>query len=81
LVRDVTLTLRDGDYSESTDQVHSGRFLAGAWERPGVYDVTVTKPGFVPWTMARVTVEADECHVVPSELRAELKPASSEGPS
>lgn len=39
--------------------------MAGAVERPGTYDITVSKPGHTSWSASGVTVSADECHVIP----------------
>lgn len=74
ILRDATLTLKDGEYVESNSDVFSGRFLAGAWERAGTYEVTVEKSGFVAWRRTGVEVTADECHVITVNLKAELLP-------
>jgi len=37
--------------------------LSGAYERPGVYNVTVSKPGFRDVTLGNLAVEAGVCHV------------------
>ncbi|HUF88661.1 MAG TPA: carboxypeptidase-like regulatory domain-containing protein [Gemmatimonadota bacterium] len=49
--------------------------LVGAWEAPGVYTVTVEKPGFATWVRADVSVEDGGCHVVPVRLEAVLSPS------
>src|SRR5262245_49460323 len=60
--------IRDGSYTEtlSIQSVSSdptqALWMSGAMERPGVYDVTVGKPGYLDWTGTAV-VEADPCHV------------------
>ncbi len=46
--------------------------MAGVVERPGTYEVTVSKPGFVTWSARNITVTADECHVIPVTLQANL---------
>jgi hypothetical protein len=48
--------------------------MVGAGERPGTYDITITKDGFMTWTAENVTVTADECHVIPVSLDANLIP-------
>jgi hypothetical protein len=48
--------------------------LAGAWESPGTYRVTVEKRGFEPWVREDVRVEPGECHVTPVRLEAVLSP-------
>lgn len=67
-----TLTLRDGDYVESMTETFDGLTLFGAGERAGTYLVTVARDGYHTWTAANVVVTADECHVIPVSLRAEL---------
>lgn len=45
----------------------------GATGRSGVYDVTVTKTGYLPWT--REDVRVDQCcHCRTASLTAELQP-------
>lgn len=68
-------TLTDGDYVESL-QVLGDDTMVGAGERAGTYDVRITKAGYEPWTAARVTVTADECHVRTVFLEANLLPLS-----
>jgi hypothetical protein len=71
-----TATARDGAYTETLEPVpgpETNLVRIGAGERPGTYDVTVTKPGFVTWER-RVTVTADECHVHPVLLDVRLSP-------
>ena len=48
--------------------------LVGAWEAPGVYTVTVEKPGYATWVRTDVRVEEGDCHVVPARLEAVLSP-------
>lgn len=48
--------------------------LYGAFERPGVYLLTVEKPGFVTWRREDVRVEADVCHVITRRIEARLSP-------
>ncbi len=66
------LTLREGTYLETVDEAISGRFLSGAWERAGTYEVRVDREGFVPWRSAEVVVFADVCHVVTVEFTAPM---------
>ena len=69
-----TLTLRDGDYVESTTESFDGRTMMGAGERAGAYVVTVSRAGFHTWAATDVIVTADQCHVIPVALTAELEP-------
>lgn len=48
--------------------------LRGAWERPGVYTVFITKLGYRPWSCGDVVVTEDRCHVRTVELEARLEP-------
>ncbi len=64
-------TLTEGDYVEAL-MVFGDDTMLGAGERAGTYDVLITKPGFEDWTASRVTVTADECHVQPVALQANL---------
>lgn len=68
-------TAVDGEHEE-TLQVFGPATLVGAGERPGTYDITITRPGFETWSAEGVTVTADECHVHPVSLEANLIPAS-----
>ena len=45
----------------------------GVYERPGVYSVTVTKPGYRDWLRSGVVVNKDECHVITVQLEALLE--------
>ena len=47
----------------------------GAGEAPGLYEVRVTRRGYVPWDSAGVRLAADACHVIPVRLRVALAPA------
>lgn len=64
---------RDGDHEE-TLEVIGAETMAGAGERPGTYDVTISKTGYITWSAESVTVTADECHVIPVTLQANLVP-------
>ena len=75
-----TGTIIDGSYKETleggmTTTPETALLLVGAWERAGIYDVTVEKPWYRTWSMAHVAVLADECHVQTVHLQANLEPA------
>lgn len=75
-----TLTTADGSYRDTVSvPAHrpdlDGHVLLAAGERPGTYDVTVSKTGYLDWQRSNVVVTADECHVIPVEITARLKPA------
>ncbi len=48
--------------------------MAGVVERPGLYEVSISKPGFVTWSARNIAVTAGECHVIPVRLQAHLIP-------
>ncbi len=73
LADSATMTLRDGDYVESTTLSSDGLTMAGAGERAGNYTVIVARPSYHNWVRTEVEVTADECHVIPVKLRAELQ--------
>jgi hypothetical protein len=45
----------------------------GAGERPGVYDIQVSRAGFQVGTAPAVRVGADECHVIPARVTVQLE--------
>ncbi len=73
------LIVRDGEYVD-TVQAPANRpdvdSLASpaAGERPGVYSLTVQKPGYREWRKSGVRVTADRCHVQPVRVTARLQP-------
>ena len=73
LADSATMTLRDGDYVESTTLSPDGLTMAGAGERAGNYTVIVARPSYHNWVRTEVEVTADGCHVIPVKLRAELQ--------
>ena len=66
------LTLRDGTYVEESTEVLDGKYLVGAWERAGTYDVRIDREGYAPWWFRSITVENEVCHVVPVSLYAPI---------
>ena len=72
IAEDATLTLREGAYEEVVTDSWDGSSLSGAGERAGTYTVTVEHAGYETWTRAGVVITADECHVIPVSLTAEL---------
>jgi hypothetical protein len=47
--------------------------LSTAGERPGTYELTVRAAGYRDWTLTRVKVTGDECHVRPVAVTARLQ--------
>ena len=75
------LIARDGAYADTVTVPASAAdadrtALQAAGERPGLYTVTVTKAGFLPWERRNVFVTAGECHVRTVHLTARLQPMS-----
>ena len=65
---DAAVTVRDEKYIEELNIMPSVGDSAplcayGAGERPGTYNITVEKPGYMKWERSGVAVTADECHV------------------
>lgn len=51
--------------------------LGGAVDRPGVYDVFLSRPGYHPWEARELTVVEGACGVQPVRLRAQMCPTST----
>lgn len=72
-VFDALVTARDGSFVDSVRT--ADRATVGlAPERPGTYDVTVQKAGFLTFERRGIEVQADECHVITERVDAELIP-------
>jgi hypothetical protein len=74
------LVARDGAYADTvigpsaaTDP--NALTLFAVPERPGTYELTVSKNTFVTWQRSGVVVTADECHVRPVAVTARLRHA------
>jgi hypothetical protein len=67
-----TGTIQAGGYSE-TLQLNANA-LVGAFDRYGVYDVQVTKPGYRSWTQSNVRAEKRNRCGSSTEVRALLQP-------
>jgi hypothetical protein len=48
--------------------------LTGVFERPGTYTLTVRHPDYQTWQQSGIEISADECHVIPRRLVAQLEP-------
>ncbi|MBA2669515.1 MAG: carboxypeptidase regulatory-like domain-containing protein [Gemmatimonadetes bacterium] len=78
-----TGTARSGNFVETLQVVgwisHPGPrtavVLGGVDERPGVYTVTVEKPGYKPWERTGVVAERGQCGVRTASLTANLEHA------
>jgi hypothetical protein len=69
--------VRDGEYVDSLrpsrSTVDGLLSLAGADERPGVYEVLLTRPGYEPWDTAGIVVWDSDCHVRQAVLEAYMR--------
>ena len=78
VARGAVAQLSSGSYSEtllehgfSNGQLTS---LAGAFERPGTYQLKVNQQGYAPWSEDNIVVSKDTCHVITVKLEASLSP-------
>ena len=71
---EATMTLRAGSYEEIVTDSWDGSTLSGAGERPGTYTITIEHPGYTTWTRTGIEITADDCHVIPVLITAELVP-------
>jgi hypothetical protein len=76
-----SLVVREGFFKDSV-AFPSGRpdlndlNLWAVGERAGIYQVTVSKPGYATWVQSNVRVTKGVCHVITVTLTARLQPAS-----
>lgn len=69
------LEIVEGSYRETVrGEFPSQIELLRATERPGIYDLVVSKPGYVDWVATDVVVREVVCHVRTVRLRALLRP-------
>lgn len=71
---DATVVVTDGSYTETLEETSptSGCFYAGAYERPGTYDLVVSAPGHQTLTQAAIVVAQGTCHVSGRTLTIDL---------
>ena len=76
---DATVTAIDGAFSAELRPFGIGSecSYSGPTERPGRYEVRVTRSGYEAAARAGVTVTADECHVIPVLLTVGLIPTAA----
>jgi hypothetical protein len=66
---------REGDFEREltpTMTADGGCLWGGLDERPGTYEITISKPGFQDEVRKNVVVTADACHVKTTELRVKI---------
>lgn len=73
-VCDATVLAVEGSFRGVLDPFPAGPTCSysGPYERPGVYEVSVTKAGYQPAAERNVRVTADECHVVTRQVTLTL---------
>jgi hypothetical protein len=69
---DATVVAVDRSYTEVLQRAPGGCGYFGAPERPGSYEVRVSRDGYQPVVVRAVRVESDECHVIPVTLDVAL---------
>ena len=71
---DATVLAVEGSFSGVLDPFPAGPTCSysGPHERPGVYEVSVTKAGYQPAAERNVRVTADECHVITRQITVTL---------
>ena len=72
-VSGAVLTLVDGDYTETMQETDPGRYV-GAGERAGTYSLTVQAEGYADTQIEEITLDEDECHVIPQTRDISLDP-------
>lgn len=69
-----SIVARSDTYADSTPGAAPTNEPVGlAFEKAGTYTVTVTKPGYKPWSQQGIVVGRDECHVIPQRITAKLQ--------
>ncbi len=64
---------QDQAYADTLRGFFDSLTVAGVYERPGVYTVSIKKAGYRDWQQANVVVTSDECHVITVSLDARLE--------
>ena len=72
--RGSSIIARDGPYADTVDitTLFDGPYGL-AYERPGMYTVTVEQQGYRTWSRSGVRVTKDECHVRGVSITARLQ--------
>lgn len=75
---DATIVAKEGKFQEKLEPfgaTATGQTIyGGVFERPGVYTVMASKPGYQALVMTAVRVTKNECHVQTRNLMIRLKP-------
>ena len=71
----VTVIAKDGTYLEELGENRpSSNEFVGAYERKGMYIITVSKQGFKTFVSNSIVVTADRCHVIQNQVSVILQP-------
>lgn len=69
-----SIVARSDTFADSTQGAAPSNEPVGlAYEKAGTYTVTVTKPGYKPWSQQGIVVGRDQCHVIPQRITAKLR--------
>ena len=71
------VTATDGEYAETLQPFPDSLTFVGATERPGDYDIMVSRVGYQLWTRQGVEVEDGSCQVDTKSLDVRLQPLGS----
>ncbi|WP_188438543.1 carboxypeptidase-like regulatory domain-containing protein [Planktosalinus lacus] len=70
-----TVLATDGNYSETQEYMEGiVPSFVGAWEREGNYILRVSAEGYATYISETITVNSDECHVIPQQVEVLLQP-------
>ena len=72
----VTVVAKSGNYTELLMPILSNTnpSFAGAYEKAGIYNITVSKSGYKTYTSEQITVSSNCCHVIPKSINVVLQP-------
>lgn len=78
---EATVIVTDGNFQEKLNLqgiTAAGQVMyGGAYERPGVYTVTVSKEGYETSIIKDIKVTKDRCHVVTRNIKISLKKSAN----
>lgn len=81
---EANIVVQDGKFQEVLavyGATASGQTIyGGAFERPGIYTLRVSQPGYRTTRIARINVSKDECHVLTRHVNIKLVPVKKHRP-